>query len=109
MLTLKQLLLPSEEDSGAGPPLEGDGVPGGGPSSPTQQHQEIREELLSLEETIKQLEVVWPGGGSREEGAKWKPFSLMIPQNQEVEEEFCRLRLLLSQLGENSVPQSGCT
>ncbi|XP_065782261.1 rho guanine nucleotide exchange factor 1 isoform X3 [Muntiacus reevesi] len=82
VLTLKQLLLPSEEDSGAGPPLEGDGVPGGGPSSPTQ-HQEIREELLSLEETIKQLE--------------------------EVEEEFCRLRLLLSQLGENSVPQSGCT
>ncbi|KAM9755871.1 rho guanine nucleotide exchange factor 1 isoform 3-T4 [Dama dama] len=82
VLTLKQLLLPSEEDSGAGPPLEGDGVPGGGPSSPTQ-HQEIREKLLSLEETIKQLE--------------------------EVEEEFCRLRLLLSQLGENSVPQSGCT
>ncbi|XP_043290893.1 rho guanine nucleotide exchange factor 1 isoform X3 [Cervus canadensis] len=82
VLTLKQLLLPSEEDSGAGPPLEGDGVPGGGPSSPTQ-HQEIREKLLSLEETIKQLE--------------------------EVEEEFCRLRLLLSQLGENSIPQSGCT
>ncbi|OWK15770.1 hypothetical protein Celaphus_00004550 [Cervus elaphus hippelaphus] len=68
VLTLKQLLLPSEEDSGAGPPLEGDGVPGGGPSSPTQ-HQEIREKLLSLEETIKQLEVVWPGGGSGEEGA----------------------------------------
>uniref|UniRef100_A0A8C6FQV7 Rho guanine nucleotide exchange factor 1 n=1 Tax=Moschus moschiferus TaxID=68415 RepID=A0A8C6FQV7_MOSMO len=82
VLTLKQLLLPSEEDSGAGPPLEGDGVPGGGPSSPVQP-QEIREELLSLEETIKQLE--------------------------EVEEEFCRLRLLLSQLGENTVPQSGCT
>lgn len=38
-----------------------------------------------------------------------EPFSLMIPQNQEVEEEFCRLRLLLSQLGENTVPQSGCT
>lgn len=71
MLTLKQLLLPSEEDSGAGPPLEGDGVPGGSPLSPTQP-QEIREELLSLEETIKQLEVVWPGGGSREEGAKWR-------------------------------------
>lgn len=82
VLTLKQLLLPSEEDSGAGPPLEGDGVPGGSPLSPTQP-QEIREELLSLEETIKQLE--------------------------EVEEEFCRLRLLLSQLGENTVPQSGCT
>uniref|UniRef100_A0A8C0DVT8 Rho guanine nucleotide exchange factor 1 n=1 Tax=Balaenoptera musculus TaxID=9771 RepID=A0A8C0DVT8_BALMU len=82
VLSLKQLLLPSEEDSGVGPPLEGDGVPGGGPPSPAQP-QEIREELLSLEETIKQLE--------------------------EVEEEFCRLRLLLSPLGENTVPQSGCT
>ncbi|XP_023988542.1 rho guanine nucleotide exchange factor 1 isoform X6 [Physeter macrocephalus] len=82
VLSLKQLLLPSEEDSGVGPPLQGDGVPGGGPPSPAQP-QEIREELLSLEETIKQLE--------------------------EVEEEFCRLRLLLSPLGENTVPQSGCT
>ncbi|XP_061030508.1 rho guanine nucleotide exchange factor 1 isoform X6 [Eubalaena glacialis] len=82
VLSLKQLLLPSEEDSGVGPLLEGDGVPGGGPPSPAQP-QEIREELLSLEETIKQLE--------------------------EVEEEFCRLRLLLSPLGENTVPQSGCT
>ncbi|XP_007168111.2 rho guanine nucleotide exchange factor 1 isoform X2 [Balaenoptera acutorostrata] len=82
VLSLKQLLLPSEEDSGVGPPLEGDGVPGGGPPSPAQP-QEIREELLSLEETIKQLE--------------------------EVEEEFCRLRLLLSPLGESTVPQSGCT
>ena len=45
--------------------------------SPTQP-QEIREELLSLEETIKQLEVVWPGGGSGEEGAKWRsPDSLI--------------------------------
>ena len=63
VLSLKQLLLPSEEDSGVGPPLEGDGVPGGGPPSPAQP-QEIREELLSLEETIKQLEVValgWVG------------------------------------------------
>ncbi|XP_057568720.1 rho guanine nucleotide exchange factor 1 [Hippopotamus amphibius kiboko] len=82
VLSLKRLLLPSEEDRGVGPPLEGDGVPGGGPPSPAQP-QEIREELLSLEETIKQLE--------------------------EVEEEFCRLRLLLSQLGENTVPPSGCT
>ncbi|XP_066876316.1 rho guanine nucleotide exchange factor 1 isoform X6 [Kogia breviceps] len=82
VLSLKQLLLPSEEDSGVGPPLQGDGVPGGGPPSPAQP-QEIREELLSLEETIKQLE--------------------------EVEEEFCRLRLLLSPLGENTVTQSGCT
>ncbi|XP_077624287.1 rho guanine nucleotide exchange factor 1 isoform X2 [Crocuta crocuta] len=82
VLSLKQLLIPSEEDSGAGPPREGDGVPGGGPLSPTQT-QEIQEKLLSLEETIKQLE--------------------------EVEEEFCRLRLLVCQLGENSVPQPGCT
>ncbi|XP_016064752.1 PREDICTED: rho guanine nucleotide exchange factor 1 [Miniopterus natalensis] len=82
VLSLKQLLLPSEEDSGAGPPPEGDGVPGGSPLSPTQT-QEIREELLGLEDTIKQLE--------------------------EVEEEFCRLRLILSQLRENTVPQSGCT
>ncbi|XP_045747587.1 rho guanine nucleotide exchange factor 1 isoform X2 [Mirounga angustirostris] len=80
--SLKQLLFPSEEDSGAGPPREGDGVPGGGSQSPTQT-QEIREKLLSLEETMKQLE--------------------------EVEEEFCRLRLLLSQLGENTAPQPGCT
>ncbi|XP_021547919.1 rho guanine nucleotide exchange factor 1 isoform X2 [Neomonachus schauinslandi] len=80
--SLKQFLFPSEEDSGAGPPREGDGVPGGGSQSPTQT-QEIREKLLSLEETMKQLE--------------------------EVEEEFCRLRLLLSQLGENSAPQPGCT
>uniref|UniRef100_A0A8P0P6Q9 Rho guanine nucleotide exchange factor 1 n=2 Tax=Canis lupus familiaris TaxID=9615 RepID=A0A8P0P6Q9_CANLF len=84
VLSLKQLLFPSEEDSGAGPPQEGDGVPGGGPLNPTQTHtQEIREKLLSLEETMKQLE--------------------------EVEEEFCHLRLLLSQLGENSTPQPGCT
>uniref|UniRef100_A0A8C9M980 Rho guanine nucleotide exchange factor 1 n=1 Tax=Panthera tigris altaica TaxID=74533 RepID=A0A8C9M980_PANTA len=84
VLSLKQLLFPSEEDSGAGPPREGDGVPGGGPPSLTQtQTQDIQEKLLSLEETIKQLE--------------------------EVEEEFCRLRLLLSQLGENPVPQPGCT
>nr|XP_060507287.1 rho guanine nucleotide exchange factor 1 isoform X4 [Panthera onca] len=82
VLSLKQLLFPSEEDSGAGPPREGDGVPGGGPPSPTQT-QDIQEKLLSLEETVKQLE--------------------------EVEEEFCRLRLLLSQLGENPVPQPGCT
>ncbi|XP_019484619.1 PREDICTED: rho guanine nucleotide exchange factor 1 isoform X3 [Hipposideros armiger] len=82
VLSLKQLLCLSEEDSGAGPPLQEDGVPGGGPLRPTQT-QEVQMELLSLEETIKQLE--------------------------EVEEEFCRLRLILSQLGENTVPQPGCT
>ncbi|XP_059237648.1 rho guanine nucleotide exchange factor 1 isoform X3 [Mustela nigripes] len=82
VLSLKQLLFPSEEDSGAGPSREGDGVPGGGSQS-QDQTQEIREKLLSLEETMKQLE--------------------------EVEEEFCRLRLLLSQLGESAAPQPGCT
>uniref|UniRef100_G1RSW1 Rho guanine nucleotide exchange factor 1 n=1 Tax=Nomascus leucogenys TaxID=61853 RepID=G1RSW1_NOMLE len=82
VLSLKQLLFPAEEDSGAGPPRDGDGVPGGGPLSPART-QEIQENLLSLEETMKQLE--------------------------ELEEEFCRLRPLLSQLGGNSVPQPGCT
>ncbi|XP_076987765.1 rho guanine nucleotide exchange factor 1 isoform X2 [Tamandua tetradactyla] len=82
VLSLKQLLVPAEEDSGAGPPREGDGVPGGGPRSPAHT-QEIQEKLLSLEEAMKQLE--------------------------EMEEEFCRLRLLLSQLGSSSAPQPGCT
>lgn len=70
VLSLKQLLFPSEEDSGAGPPQEGDGVPGGGPLSPTQTHtQEIREKLLSLEETMKQLEVVaWERGAGQRGG-----------------------------------------
>ncbi|KAM6154908.1 rho guanine nucleotide exchange factor 1 isoform 1-T1 [Erethizon dorsatum] len=82
VLSLKQLLLPTEEDSGAGPPHDGDGVPGGGPLGPAQT-QEIQENLLSLEEAIKQLE--------------------------ELEEEVCRLRPLLAQLGGNPVPQPGCT
>ncbi|XP_013364170.1 PREDICTED: rho guanine nucleotide exchange factor 1 isoform X2 [Chinchilla lanigera] len=82
VLSLKQLLLPTEEDSGAGPPRDGDGVPGGGPLGPAQT-QEIQENLLSLEEAIKQLE--------------------------ELEEEVCRLRPLLAQLGGNPVPQPGCT
>ncbi|XP_040832103.1 rho guanine nucleotide exchange factor 1 isoform X3 [Ochotona curzoniae] len=80
--SLKQLLCPVEEDSGAGPPQEGDGVPGGGPLSPAQM-QDIQEKLLSLEENIRQLE--------------------------ELEEEVCRLRPLLSQLGGHHVPQPGCT
>ncbi|KAM6223665.1 rho guanine nucleotide exchange factor 1 [Rhynchocyon petersi] len=70
VLSLKQLLLPTEEDSGAGPPREGDGVPGGGPQSPAQT-QAVQENLLSLEEILKQLE--------------------------EVEEDLCRVRLILSQ------------
>uniref|UniRef100_A0A2K6UWA4 Rho guanine nucleotide exchange factor 1 n=1 Tax=Saimiri boliviensis boliviensis TaxID=39432 RepID=A0A2K6UWA4_SAIBB len=83
VLSLKQLLFPVEEDSGVGPPPDGHGVPGGGPLNPART-QEIQENLLSLEETVKQLE--------------------------ELEEEFCRLRPLLSQLGGNSVPQpGGCT
>ncbi|XP_012888119.1 PREDICTED: rho guanine nucleotide exchange factor 1 isoform X3 [Dipodomys ordii] len=82
VLALKQLLLPAEEDRGAGPPGEGDGVPGGGPLGPAQT-QEVQEHLLSLEEALKQLE--------------------------ELEEELCRLRPLLSQLGGNPVPQSSCT
>jgi hypothetical protein len=82
VMSLKQLLLPAEEDSGAGPPGDGDGVPGGGRPGPVQT-QEIQDNLLSLEESIKQLE--------------------------ELEEEVCRLRPLLSQLGGNPVPQPGCT
>ncbi|XP_053460849.1 rho guanine nucleotide exchange factor 1 isoform X3 [Nycticebus coucang] len=82
VLSLKQLLLPAEEDSVAGPPRDRDGVPGGGPLSPAQT-QEIQENLLSLEEIIKQLE--------------------------ELEEEFCHLRPLLSQLGGNPVSNPGCT
>ncbi|XP_006142055.1 rho guanine nucleotide exchange factor 1 isoform X1 [Tupaia chinensis] len=82
VLSLKQLLFPAEEDSGAGPPRDGDGVPGEGPVSPAQT-QEIQEHLHSLEGIMKQLE--------------------------ELEDEFCRLRTLLSQLGGNPVPQPGCT
>nr|Q9Z1I6.1 RecName: Full=Rho guanine nucleotide exchange factor 1; AltName: Full=Lbc's second cousin [Rattus norvegicus]CAA15426.1 lsc protein [Rattus norvegicus] len=73
VLSLKQILLSTEEDSGAGPPRDGDGVPGGGAPGPTHT-QEVEENLLSLEVVIKQLE--------------------------ELEEEFCRLRPFLSQLGE---------
>ncbi|KAM5134645.1 rho guanine nucleotide exchange factor 1 isoform 1-T1 [Callospermophilus lateralis] len=82
VLSLKQLLFPAEEDNGAGPPRNGDEVPGGSPLDPAQT-QEIQENLLSLEEAIKQLE--------------------------ELEEELCRLRPLLSQLGGNTVPQPGCS
>ncbi|XP_004644407.1 rho guanine nucleotide exchange factor 1 isoform X5 [Octodon degus] len=82
VLSLKQLLLPTEEDSGAGPPCDRDGVPGGDPLGPAQT-QEVQENLLSLEEAIKQLE--------------------------DLEEEVCRLRPLLAQLGGNPVPQPGCT
>lgn len=72
--SLKQILLSTEEDSGAGPPrdADGDGVPGGGAPGPAHT-QEIEENLLSLEVALRQLE--------------------------ELEEEFCRLRPLLSQLG----------
>ncbi|XP_034362517.1 rho guanine nucleotide exchange factor 1 isoform X3 [Arvicanthis niloticus] len=73
VLSLKQILLSTEEDSGAGAPRDGDRVPGGGGAPGPEHTQEIEENLLSLEVTIRQLE--------------------------EVEEEFCRLRPLLSQLG----------
>nr|XP_051692467.1 rho guanine nucleotide exchange factor 1 isoform X1 [Oryctolagus cuniculus]XP_051692468.1 rho guanine nucleotide exchange factor 1 isoform X1 [Oryctolagus cuniculus] len=81
VLNLKQLLCPAEGDSGAGPPREEE-VPEGGPLSPPQT-QDILEKLLSLEETLRQLE--------------------------ELEEEMCRLRPVLSQLGGSPVPQPGCT
>lgn len=73
VLSLKQILLRTEEDSGAGAPRDGDGVPGGGGAPGPEHTQEIEENLLSLEVAIRQLE--------------------------ELEEEFCRLRPLLSQLG----------
>lgn len=70
VLSLKQLLFPLEEDSRTGPPLEGDGVPGGSPLSPAQ-IQEIREELLNLEETIKHLEVMAPGSWGNKGLTQW--------------------------------------
>ncbi|KAG8507028.1 Rho guanine nucleotide exchange factor 1, partial [Galemys pyrenaicus] len=60
VLSLKQLM--AEEDNGVGPPREGEGVPGGGPQSCTRT-QEIQEDLLELEEIVKQMEVVaWKWG-----------------------------------------------
>lgn len=92
MLSLKQLLLPAEEDGGLGPPQDGDGVPGGGPPGSAQ----IQENLLSLEEVVKQLEVCL-GPGDLGQAAEGKAFLIYGPL-QELEEEFCRLRSLLSQL-----------
>lgn len=69
--SLKQILLSTEEDSSAGPPQDRDEVPGGAPGPA--HTQEIEENLLSLEVALRQLE--------------------------ELEEEFCRLRPLLSELG----------
>lgn len=63
VLSLKQILLSTEEDSGAGPPSNGDGVPGGGAPSPAHT-QEIEENLLSLEVAIRQLEVCLGAGDS---------------------------------------------
>ncbi|XP_049643185.1 rho guanine nucleotide exchange factor 1 [Suncus etruscus] len=80
VLSLKRFM--AEEDTGVGPPQEGDGVPGGGSPAPTRT-QEMQEDLLALEEIIKQME--------------------------EMEEEFCRLRLVLSQLRDVTAPPSGCT
>lgn len=57
VLSLKQILLSTEEDSGAGAPRDGDRVPGGGGAPGPEHTQEIEENLLSLEVTIRQLEV----------------------------------------------------
>ncbi|XP_055002215.1 rho guanine nucleotide exchange factor 1 isoform X2 [Sorex araneus] len=80
VLSLKRLM--SEEDNGAGPPREGDGGPEGGSPTSTRT-QEMQEDLQDLEETIKQIE--------------------------ELEEEFCRLRLVLLQLRDITAPPPGCT
>ncbi|XP_055992734.1 rho guanine nucleotide exchange factor 1 isoform X1 [Sorex fumeus] len=80
VLSLKRLM--AEEDNGAGPPREGDGGPEGGPPTSTR-NQEIQEDLLDLEETIKQIE--------------------------EMEEEFCRLRPVLFQLRDITATPPGCT
>ncbi|XP_043851512.1 rho guanine nucleotide exchange factor 1 isoform X2 [Dromiciops gliroides] len=77
VLSLKQILLPAEEENGSGPAPEGEGASGAG------QTQELRERLLNLEDTIKRLE--------------------------EVEEEFCRLRLIISQLNGAGPSQPGCS
>lgn len=92
MLSLKQLLLPAKEDGGLGPPQDGDEVPGGGPPGLAQ----IQENLLSLEEIVKQLEVCLEPGDLGQ-AAEGKAFLICGPL-QELEEEFCRLRPLLSQL-----------
>ncbi|XP_051845493.1 rho guanine nucleotide exchange factor 1 isoform X2 [Antechinus flavipes] len=77
VLSLKQILLPAEEENGPAPGPESEGAPGAA------QAQELRERLLNLEDTIKRLE--------------------------EVEEEFCRLRLIISQLNGASPSQAGCS
>lgn len=77
VLSLKRLLLPAEEDGGLGPPRDGDEVPGGGPPGPAQ-IQEIQENLLSLEEAVKQLEVCL-GAGDLGQAAGGKAPSPMIP------------------------------
>ncbi|XP_074163101.1 rho guanine nucleotide exchange factor 1 isoform X1 [Sminthopsis crassicaudata] len=77
VLSLKQILLPAEEENGPGQGPESEGAPG------APQTQELRERLLNLEDTIKRLE--------------------------EVEEEFCRLRLVISQLNGASPSQAGCS
>ncbi|XP_068945018.1 rho guanine nucleotide exchange factor 1 isoform X1 [Petaurus breviceps papuanus] len=77
VLSLKQMLLPAEEENGPGPVPEGEGTPG------ATQTQELRERLLNLEDTLKRLE--------------------------EVEEGFCRLRLLISQLNGAAPSPAGCS
>lgn len=92
-----------------GPLQEGDGLPGGGSPAPTRT-QEMQEDLLALEEIIKQIEVMAEGRGlERRANLEGLPLTVMAPSNQEMEEEFCRLRLVLSQLRDVTAPPSGCT
>lgn len=65
VLSLKRFM--AEEDTGVGPPQEGDGVPGGGSPAPTRT-QEMQEDLLALEEIIKQMEVMVEGRGVGKKG-----------------------------------------
>ncbi|XP_012589094.1 PREDICTED: rho guanine nucleotide exchange factor 1 isoform X2 [Condylura cristata] len=78
--SLRQLL--AEEDNGVGPPREGEGSPGGGPQSSTR-ILEMEEKLSGLEEDLKKIEV--------------------------CEEELCRLRQVVCQFRDVTVPQPGCT
>uniref|UniRef100_A0A4X2KSC5 Rho guanine nucleotide exchange factor 1 n=1 Tax=Vombatus ursinus TaxID=29139 RepID=A0A4X2KSC5_VOMUR len=56
VLSLKQILLPAEEENGPGPAPESEGAPGAA------QTQEVRDRLLTLEDTIKRLELPFTDG-----------------------------------------------
>ncbi|XP_074075508.1 rho guanine nucleotide exchange factor 1 isoform X2 [Macrotis lagotis] len=79
VLVLKQLLLPAEEN-GPGPAPESEVATGAtGPTQP----QELRERFLNLEDILKRLE--------------------------DLEDEFCRVRLVLCQLSGTGPSQAGCS